>query len=205
MSALYWFALVIGAGLLLLSLAGDLFGEHGGDGLGDHGADALGDGDASHPDAEGMRIFSMRNMTYFLFGFGGAGVLLSWAWERAEPVATAIAALVVGTVSGGISAAAFGYLGRSGSGELARDSAWSGCVGEVLLPLSRDGTGKILVARAGREHSLLARPFQTDANDPASWRSVVIIELRHGVAYVEPFTNALEDPDLPRITGETER
>lgn len=197
MSALYWFALVIGAGLLLLSLAGDLFGEHGGDGLGDTHAE--------HPDADGMRIFSMRNLTYFLFGFGGAGVLLSWLWERAEPFATAAIAVVVGAISGGISAAAFGYLGRSGSGDMERDAAWSGCVGEVLLPLSRDGTGKILVARAGREHTLLARPFQADADDPGSWHAVVVIELRHGVAYVEPFTNALEDPDLPRITGETER
>jgi hypothetical protein len=197
MSALYWFALVIGAGLLLLSFAGDLFGEHGGDGVGD--------ADANHPDAEGLRIFSMRNLTYFLFGFGGAGVLLSWLWDRAEPFATAAVAIVVGAVSGGISAAAFGYLGRSGSGDMERDTAWSGCVGEVLLPLSRDGTGKILVARAGREHTLLARPFRTDADDPGSWRAVVVIELRHGVAYVEPYTDALEDPDLPRITGETER
>jgi hypothetical protein len=197
MSALYWFALVVGAGLLLLSLAGDLFGEHGGDVAGDTHAD--------HPGAEGMKILSMRNATYFLFGFGSAGVILSWLWQRSEPLTTALIALAVGALSGGISALAFGYLGRSGSGELERDSAWTGCIGEVLLPLSREGTGKIVVARSGREHTLLARPFDADARVPESWRSVVIIEVRHGIALVEPFTSALEDPDPMRITGNTER
>src|SRR5690606_2549883 len=161
MSALYWFALVVGAGLLLLSLAGDLFG--------DHGDTAIGDGHDHSGDAEGMKILSMRNATYFLFGFGGAGVLLGWLWERSQPVMTALSALAVGLLSGGISAAVFGYLKRSGSGEMEHDSSWAGAVGRVLLPLSRDGTGKIVVARAGREHTLLARPFEPDARDPESW------------------------------------
>lgn len=197
MSALYWFALVVGAGLLLLSLAGDLFG--------DHGDAAIGDGHDHGGDVDGMKILSMRNATYFLFGFGGAGILLGWLWDRSQPVTTAISALIVGLISGGISAVAFGYLNRSGSGELEHDSAWSGAVGRVLLPLSHGGTGKILVARAGREHTLLARPFEPDAHDPESWQDVVIIEIRHGIALVTPFTSALEAPELPRLTDNTER
>jgi MFS family permease len=197
MSALYWFALVVGAGLLILSLAGDLFGDHG-DG-------AIGDGHDHDGDPEGMKILSMRNATYFLFGFGGAGILLSWLWDRSQPLATALSALVVGLMSGGISALAFGYLSRTGSGELERDSAWSGAIGRVLLPLSRDGTGKIIVARAGREHTLLARPFEPDARDPESWQAIVIVEMRHGIALVTPFTSTLEAPELPRLTDNTER
>ena len=89
MSALYWFALVVGAGLLLLSLVGDLFGDHG-DGAG---------ADGHHGDAEGMKILSMRNATYFLFGFGGAGILLGWVWDRSQPVMTALSALAVGLLA----------------------------------------------------------------------------------------------------------
>jgi hypothetical protein len=178
--ALYWFGLVVGAGLLLISLAGDVFG--------DHAELPGGDSDAHAAHGEGMKILSMRTATYFLFGFGGTGVLLSWLWDRGEPLATAFAALAVGSLCGGISAAVFGYLRRSGSGDMEADSAWAGCVGQVLLPLSRDGTGKINVARAGREHALLARPFQADAPDPESWRSVVVIEIRNSIALVEPYT-----------------
>src|SRR5690606_21289047 len=69
MSALYWFALVVGAGLLGLSLFGDT------DAGGDVDVDAAGGG------ADGFRILSTRNLTYFLFGFGATGVLLGLVWE----------------------------------------------------------------------------------------------------------------------------
>ncbi|MGH7506378.1 MAG: hypothetical protein ACRELX_12035 [Longimicrobiales bacterium] len=204
MTGLYWFALVLGAGLLLVPLLGDFFGGEGG------AANAsLHDGGQTHTHdhatAEGMKILSMRNITYFLFGFGAAGLLLSWLWQRGHPIGTAAFALALGIVSGGISALAFGWLGRTESGAILGDQGWSGCVGEVVLPLSNAGTGKVLVARAGREHTLLARPFDEQAREPETWRAVVVIEMRRGIALVEPYTNALEDDAPLRLTSNAEQ
>ena len=193
---LYWFALVVGAGLLLMSLFSDFFGDvHG-----DLGGDT--DLGGAHADTEGFRIVSLRNATYFLFAFGAAGVLLGWATDA--PVLTAVLATVLGVAGGGISAAAFGWLRKTESGYLADDRGWVGRVGEVVLPLSNDGTGKIMVNRSGRDHELLARPFEIGSESPEQWRSVLIVELENGVALVSPYGGSLEAPDALRITPSTE-
>lgn len=198
MSMLYWFALVVGAGLLLMSLFSDFFGDvHG-----DIGGDT--DLGGAHADAEGFRILSLRNATYFLFAFGAAGVLLGWATEGDAPVLTAVLATLLGVAGGGISATAFGWLRRTESGYIGDDRGWVGRVGQVVLPLSAEGTGKILVNRSGRDHELLARPFETGSESPEQWRSVLIVELENGVALVSPYGGSLEAPDALRITPSTE-
>jgi hypothetical protein len=74
-----------------------------------------------------------------------------------------------------------------------------GLTGRVVLPLSTEGTGKILVSRQGREHELLARPFEQDAEAPHRWSNVMVIEMRDGVALVQPNDSALDHPEMLRI------
>ena len=201
MTMLYWFALVVGAGLLLMSLFGDFFGDHhvdlGGGGDADLGGDV-------HADAEGFRLLSLRNATYFLFAFGASGVLLGWVLAGDAPVLTAVLATLLGVAGGGISAVAFGWLRKTESGYLGDDRGWAGRVGEVVLPLSAEGTGKIMVNRNGRDHELLARPFDREPESPEQWRTVVIVELENGVAMVSPYTGALDAPEAMRISPGTE-
>lgn len=184
MSMLYWFALVVGAGLLLLSLFGDFFGDD---------IDLPDDVEAGGAHGHGFDIFSIRNATYFLFAFGAAGLLVGRA--TGNTVLTLAVATTLGVLGGGISAAVFGWLRRTESGGLDDDAGWSGRIGEVVLPLSAEATGKILVGRGGREHELLARPFERDAATPEQWRSVLIVELENGIALVTPYTAALDSPD----------
>ncbi len=202
MSALYWFALIIGAGLLLLSVFGDIFG-HG------HGIDSAhgGDLDASghpHGDIEWFRILSMRNATYFLFAFGATGLLLGWVMGGERPFLTALLAGLLGVVGGGISAVVFGWVGRTESGYLEDDAGWIGRIGQVVLPLSAEGTGKIMVSRSGRDHELLARPFDRVPESPDRWRSVVIVELENGIALVAPNTAELDATEPLGINPSTE-
>lgn len=199
MSALYWFALIIGAGLLLMSLFGDVLGHAAGVDVDGH--DGAGH---AHHDGDGFRILSIRNATYFLFAFGAGGLLLGWATGGESPLLTAVFAILLGLAGGGISATAFGWLRKTESGYLADDRGWVGRLGEVVLPLSADGTGKILVGRGGREHELLAQPFDASPESPEQWRSVVIIELRNGVALVSPVTGTLESGDALSLTPSTE-
>lgn len=194
---LYWFALVIGAGLLLMSLLGDFFGHADVD-LPD--ADVGADG--THGHAHVFDIFSIRNATYFLFAFGAGGLLVGRATDSAA--LAAVSATLLGLAGGAISSAVFGWLRRTESGGLADDAGWGGRVAEVVLPLSAEGTGKVLVNRGGREHELLARPFERGVESSDQWRSVVIVEMENGVALVTPYTGALDSPDALSITPSPE-
>jgi len=185
MNTIYWAALVLGAGLALLSLAGDIFG-------GDADIDADADGiDAGH-DVGALRIFTLRNLTYFLMGFGAVGVVLGWLGADSSPALTAGIAAGTGLLCAAISAVAFGYLRRTSSGQMPDDRSLVGLVGDVVLPLA-NGSGKIIVRRAGREIELLARPLDDAASDSETWTSVLVVEVRDGIAYVAPYRDLLEE------------
>jgi hypothetical protein len=201
MTALYWFALVVGAGMYVFSLAADFSGHAD---LGDGHADV----DAHHGNGDdgvhGYNILSIRNATYFLFAFGVTGVLLSFIWGGERGLLTALLSTVLGIAGGAISTFAFGWVRRTESGYLPDDRGWVGLPARVTLPLSTTGTGKILVTRQGREHELLAQPFDSDAPGPEHWSNVMVIEMRQGIALVQPNDPALENPDVPQIAPTSE-
>ena len=217
MNVLYGFALVVGGGMFLFSLAADLFGggdvDAGGgldvnadvDASLDGGADAAGDhaADGAHADSA-FRILSLRNATYFLFAFGVSGVLLTWLWGGERALLTAAFAATLGVVGGAISTFAFGWMRRTETGYLADDRGWIGHTGVVTIPLSAGGTGKVLVVRDGREHELLARPFERAADRPERWTRVMVIEMRQGVALVSPGDPALESTEVKSLGPTTE-
>lgn len=197
MTALYWFALVVGAGMYLFSA----FAGHGhGDG---HAADVHHSGDADHG-TEAFRILSIRNATYFLFAFGVSGVLLNWMWGGRWGLLTALVATTLGALGGAISALTFGWLRRSESGEMPGDASLQGALGRVTIPLAASGTGKIIVTRGGRELELLARPFDEAAEQPERWTEVLVVDMRQGVALVAPNESSLDDPDAPRLGAPSE-
>lgn len=197
MTAFYWFAFVVGTGMVLFSLLAD-HGD-GGDGV-----DAHADGIDHHP-GDGFKILSLRNATYFLFAFGVSGVLLTWLWGGSRSVLTAAVALGCGVLGGMVSRLIFGWLKRSESGELPDDASWIGATGRVTLPLSSDGTGKVLVTRGQREQELLARPFDEAAPGPEQWTSIMVVEMRQGVALVAPADPSLGNADQARLGSTLER
>jgi hypothetical protein len=208
MNALYWFALVVGVGMFLVSLAADFLGDA--DIHVDADADAdidLDHGDIDHDadhGASGFRILSVRNATYFLFAFGVTGVVLTLLWGGSHTLLTAVLATMLGLVGGAISTTMFGWMKRTESGEIMDDRGWVGLTGEVTLPLMVGGTGKIEVERGGRHHELLARPFDAEPDRPEAWTRVLVIEMRHGVALVGPPDPALDNGESLRIAPGTE-
>lgn len=205
MSALYWFALVVGVGMYLFSLAADFCGHA--DGIDTSGDVDLHAGDGhihTHHGEAGYQILSLRNVTYFLFAFGVSGVMLTWVWDGRRGLVTAFLATLLGLVGGAIATVLFGWVRKTESGHMPDDRGWAGLTGVVTLPIQAGGTGKIEVVRGGREHELLARPFEPDAANPEQWRTVMIIEMRHGIAHVAPNDPALEAPDTLRIAPRLE-
>jgi membrane protein implicated in regulation of membrane protease activity len=184
MQFLFWLALVVGGGLFLLSLAGDVFGVE------DH------DGHAFHADTDTDwgRIFSLRNATYFLFAFGAVGVLLNLVWGGDRQLVALGLAALTGFLAWAMSYVAFGYLRRSDSGQMLGDELLVGRVGTVSLPIIRGGTGKIVVAKAGQTQELLAKPLSDDEANPETWDSVIVVEVRDGVALVTPFSEEQFEP-----------
>jgi membrane protein implicated in regulation of membrane protease activity len=174
MLTLFWFALVLGGGLALFSVIGDLFDADGADHF--HIEHDAGDSE--------WQLLSLRTITYFLFAFGAVGVLIH-ASTPDSPAAALAGALFTGAVAGVGSAAVFRYLRRTSSGGVAGDRAYEGLTARVVLPL-RNGRGKIAVERAGREIELMASCYDADAAAPESWTEVVIVEVRGGTAYVSP-------------------
>lgn len=206
MMSIYWFALVVGGGLLLLSVLGDLFGDAAGDfgdagagpgsgGLGSGGlgpAEIVSDGAAAGAGGSYWHaLFSLRSLTYFLFGFGATGVLLDFAWQGAYSPIRWAASLGAGVLAGGFNAFLVGYFRRTDSGRMAGDAALIGLEGLVTLPLVAGGTGKIELSRAGRIHALLARPYEAEGTAPEEWTRVIVVEMEEGVALVVP----LEETD----------
>lgn len=197
MTSIFWFALVLGGGLLLLSVLGDIFGDAA-DGFGEAGAELDVEGGSLDADLSGgywHAFFSLRSLTYFLFAFGATGVLLDLAWDGAYRMIAWAASIGAGVLAGGFNALLIGYIRRTDSGRMAGDATLIGLKGQVVLPLSAEGTGKIEVTRGGRMHTLLARPFEREPTVPEEWRRVVVVEMRDGVALVVPF----DDVDAPLL------
>jgi len=202
MLPVYIFCLVLGGGLLLLSLLGDVFGDAGSDldldisgdvsfeiegaDIGDADLDGHG-GDASHA----SRILSIRTLTYALFGFGAVGTLLG-LFGSAAFVTTLGLALTGGFLSGALVTSAFRYLAITDTGAQASDDTFVGLAGSVTVPISTESAGAVAVQRGQRRISLRALPHESvRGQDPAAWTSVVVVEMEEGVARVAPVADEL--------------
>lgn len=184
MMAVYLFSLIVGGGLLLLSL----FGGEGGDLEIDGALDLDGLGDAAElasADAAASKVFSLRSLIYATFGFGGAGALLTYLGAAAAT--TLVAAVVTGVLSGAMVSAVFGYLRRTDSGAKLGDQALEGLAGHVVLPIDADSPGAVVVVRGDRRLRLRALPHGTVLEgDPSEWDRVVVVEVEGGIARVAP-------------------
>ncbi|HSG49122.1 MAG TPA: hypothetical protein VLA43_14980 [Longimicrobiales bacterium] len=179
MSAVYIFSLVLGGGLLLVSL---LSGD-GGDAELDVDVDV--DVDAGgEMDGAAAKILSLRGLIYAAFGFGATGTILSRL--GVGTVATAGAAAVTGLAASVLVTWTFNYLRRTASGDLPGDQAFLGAPGRVVLPLSSGSPGAVVVSRGDREIRLRALPHDTAEGDPASWRRIMVVEVEAGIARVVP-------------------
>lgn len=224
MITFYVFALVLGGGFLGISLLGDLVGGHGDVDFssdvaldGDISLDAHLDADAGaletdvghtevdtvHAGADGAgahgsnvaaKVFSIRTVTYSLFGFGAVGTLLTYVFRVDAPGTVAAFAVTGGVLSGALINAAFGWVRRSESGAVVGEVTFSGHSGRVTLPVTPAG-GKVVVEHLGKEVELRALPHPSTLGqgDPSTWTSVLVVEMKKGVAFVAPMERELLD------------
>lgn len=180
MVPLYLFCLIVGAGLLLVSLfAGD-----------------TGEGDADLPPDVGtlaQDFFSARALVYLLAGFGATGLLLELLTDAGPREALAWAA-AAGAAAAASAALLYGWLRRGEVGVLPLEADHlTGLAARVLLPLEGARRGKVVARQGDREIELLARLY--GPADPACLRgsTVVIVAMDGETALVTPA--ALLSPD----------
>lgn len=210
MLSVYIFSLVLGGSFLLVSVLGDVFDS---DVDLDGGADvdlALDAGDATDAleaidaadaveasDAAEVahgtaaaKIFSIRGLIYGLFGFGAVGSAVTWLGGTGF-VATLVAALIGGLLTGGMVTLLFNWLKSSSASNRHGDSGFVGLQGSITLPVGEDSVGTVMVERGGRRIALRARPWHAAEGDPSTWRDVVVMEMERGIARVAPIEEEL--------------
>ena len=188
MFSLYLFSLIVGGGLIVYSLTGGHDSHH--DAGGGHGHDTHGH--------DAVKWFSLRNLTYFLFVFGGIGAALTKTWAGAAWPLVLLFAVVGGLGVGALVSLAFDYLSRTDSGARDSEQSFVGLTGTVSLPIAPGGMGKVLVQRGDRTYELIARPQDAGAAKNASkWKSVIVVEMGRGTALVTP----LDDPAYKEIAA----
>ncbi|NIP82884.1 MAG: hypothetical protein GWM90_28125, partial [Gemmatimonadetes bacterium] len=172
-------------------------------GVDDLGVDDVGveaaavEGEVSTDLAGAIRIFTIRNLTYFLFGFGGVGWLLVQTRPDLPIWAVTVAAVLGGSLAAGVAAVVFGWVKATDSGWQADETSYVGCEARVVLPVGHGKVGQIMVRRGDREHELRALPFDARAEAPERWRSVVVIEMDGGTARVSPLEALAPADDGP--------
>lgn len=189
----YIFCLVVGGGLLALSLFGDfLEGDVDADGALELEGDANLDADG----ADFARLFSLRAIVYTLFGFGAAGAVLHAVWGGGRPGLTAAVAGGMGIASGALINTVFGYLKRTESGAMEGEESLIGLRGEVRLEITEGGIGEVRIDGGERQFRIRARADDLEDARVAleAGRPVVVVDVKEGVAVVAPMEmKLLED------------
>jgi membrane protein implicated in regulation of membrane protease activity len=160
---------------------------------GDYDFDADGDVHVGHADAHTAQelswsgadflllFLSMRFWIFASLGFGLTGTLLSFL-TRVDEIPTAIAAGVMGLVSGLIASLTFQMLKRTASQTAVHAMSAIGRVGRVIVLVPETGIGKIRVELAGQSVDLIARTsagLRIDIGD-----AVVVEDLEGEIAEV---------------------
>ena len=188
----YIFSLVVGGGLLALTLFGDLLGGDV-DVDADAGIDLDGDADVLSDGSEIAKLLSLRSLVYALFGFGGAGVVLHLIWAGAQPGLTALIAGGMGLGSGALVSTVFGYLKRTEAGAIQGERSLVGLSGEVVMAIDDGETGAVRIRSGERRYRMRARADHPSgaAQTIEAGRSIVVVDVTDGVALVTPIDDKL--------------
>lgn len=200
MLGVYLFALIVGAGLLLVGLGGgDADAEADVDVDADLDAEAAGEAgpvETQHGDFGQLLLglFRPRNLVFGAAGFGLTGTALTLVGTN--PVFTAFAAAGLGVGFALLSHVVFTWLKRSDAAiDPLSDAQLMGERARVTVPLEPGASGRVACLLGGREVYLTAR-LGPGAGDPVPAGSeVVVVRVTNGVAEVLP--PELFDRQLP--------
>ncbi|MBW3669610.1 MAG: hypothetical protein KY443_10410 [Actinobacteria bacterium] len=177
MTGLYLFAAAAGVPVVAWFLFGG--GDEGG------GDDADGIGGIM------FRLFPLSTIAIAAATFGIAGLALGAAGTASGT--TFVAAVVAAAVVGVLNSTVFSYLRRSESTASVEDRQLVGAVGRVVMPITAEHRGRVVVSVGGQQLYLSARAVPGEASaELEAGASVLVIEVSGGVAGVTRLDTELE-------------
>ncbi len=164
-------ALLVGGALILAGLIGV-------DGDSNHHHDVMGD-------AGLLAVFSLRNLTWASFAFGGIG-LLAVITRRSDAVSIVSASTAAVVTLVGVHAL-FKALRRTEGGALPADALVIGAPATLVLPFDANGLGVISFRANGQVQEMPARRApDVAALESAHFAACRIGWIENGIAVVEP-------------------
>ncbi len=172
MTGMYIFFLGLGAPLLLwFAFSGDADGDV--------------DADVS---TGSLAAIPLSTVAFVMSFFGLAGVVGGSTGASAAFVF--VLAVVIALVAGTLNSVAFGWLRRNSTSSEVTDRELEGTIADVILPISSQHRGKIILAVAGAREQMTAAPV--DGSEITIGSRVVVVRVEQGVALVAPFDTELE-------------
>jgi len=129
-----------------------------------------------------FRLLPLSSIAFATATFGMCGLVLGLAGTSG--VTTFVAAAVAGALAAVINSALYGYLRRSESTTEMGDEQLKGKIGRVVLPVTRDQRGRIALTVGGQQIHLSAQVLPEATGELAVGTSVVVVEMRNGIASV---------------------
>ena len=195
MTGVYWGCLILGGGLVLVSLL-----SQGDDGMDadvdvdiDVDADAGFEFDADADAADGGHLdavhgtalsqwLSLRFMVYFLAVFGAFGLILTYV-AKSNPTFTLAVAAICAIVVGQTVHRIFRYLKQTSGGGETRPADYVNKLARVTVDLARGRKGQVALQVRGTRRCISAVARHEDGTF-ASGDDVVVVSYRAGVAEV---------------------
>ena len=167
MTGLYLFAAAAGVPLVLWFL---LAGEDDSGGTDDGVAGVM------------FRWLPLSTIAFVVATFGVCGLVLGLAGTGG--VTTFVLAAAAGALAGALNSTLFAYLRRSESTTEVSDEQLTGKIGRVVLPVTGDHRGRIALTIGGQQIHLSAQALPGAPDDLPVGATVVVVEVRNGVASV---------------------
>jgi membrane-bound ClpP family serine protease len=172
---LYLLSFIVGGILLVMPLVGDVFDNTG----------------TYTPPTPRSGVLSIQGATSFLLGFGATGTGLT-RYTELRPAYIAAIAVVAAVVAALLLTRFIAYMLHGEDKKAEQQRSLHGLIAEVIVPINPVHGGKISARRGAQRIQMLARPFHASDSNAASWREVMIVDVRDGIALVSPVAAAPE-------------
>lgn len=140
---------------------------------------------ANQSGIDGIKLLSLRSLTYFSAFFGLTGTVMTWIGSAF--ITTLLSAIFSGSVAAFFGYKLMAYLKSSESGQALNTTSFIGRKAKVIIPITPNKMGKILVEISGQNVELIAKITSPDTDSFAPGDAVLIVSFSDNVAIVSKY------------------
>ena len=131
-----------------------------------------------------LSYFSITTLSMLAAFFGGTGLILELL---GTPTAVAlILAVTIGLLCAVLNTSIFRYIRKTEASSEISNSMIEGSTAKVIVPITQTSRGRVKVTVGGTLMQLTAEPMLSSTEEIEVGASVLIVEMKDGVASVDP-------------------